>query len=477
MKRKVLIFIAGLLFISLRVFAQDDVSIDSSGNVKTGVSNTNGNLEVTGGSGEHGIVGSSSGTGAAGMYGINTTYGNYGILGYDSYGVYGYSGNGYAGYFQGNARVTGNLTVDGTFTGNETDPQVGTLVNGKWCNSDGTQVNCNQSPPLLTESDPTVNALGKATLSCSNGQVAKWNGANWECANDIDTNTTYSAGTGLNLSGTAFNVNVPLSLSGSVASGGILTGANSDATGYGVSGFASGTYGRGVHGSASANTFGIGVYGSASGSSGNGVYGYASATGAVTNSGGVFSAWGDQGSGVFGAAGSTGRGIKYGGHFRAYGDLGRGVYGDAPATGAVTNYGVMGSASGNSGVGVWGYGAVSGTSYDFYAAGPGVNYGYASSIRWKRNVKDIDNALDKVIKLKGVYFDWDEEHGGQHDMGFIAEEVGKVIPEVVAYEPDGVYATGVDYGAITPMLVQAIKEQQEQIKQLKAEIEELKKRH
>ena len=61
-------------------------------------------------------------------------------------------------------------------------------------------------------------------------------------------------------------------------------------------------------------------------------------------------------------------------------------------------------------------------------------------------------------------------------MGFIAEEVGKVIPEVVAYEPDGVYATGVDYGAITPMIVQAIKEQQEQIKQLKAEIEELKKR-
>jgi len=61
-------------------------------------------------------------------------------------------------------------------------------------------------------------------------------------------------------------------------------------------------------------------------------------------------------------------------------------------------------------------------------------------------------------------------------MGFIAEEVGKVIPEIVAYEPDGVYATGVDYGAITPVLVQAIKEQQEQIKQLKAEIEELKKR-
>ena len=76
----------------------------------------------------------------------------------------------------------------------------------------------------------------------------------------------------------------------------------------------------------------------------------------------------------------------------------------------------------------------------------------------------------------GVYFDWDEEHGRQHDMGFIAEEVGQVIPEIVGYEPDGVYARGVDYGAITPMLVQAIKEQQRQIEELKAQVEELRKK-
>ena len=75
----------------------------------------------------------------------------------------------------------------------------------------------------------------------------------------------------------------------------------------------------------------------------------------------------------------------------------------------------------------------------------------------------------------GVYFDWDEEHGGKHDMGFIAEEVGKVVPEIVSYEPDRVYATGVDYGAITPMLVQAIKEQQRQIEELKAQVEEFRK--
>ena len=80
------------------------------------------------------------------------------------------------------------------------------------------------------------------------------------------------------------------------------------------------------------------------------------------------------------------------------------------------------------------------------------------------------------MSLRGVYFDWDEKHGGKHDMGFIAEEIGKVIPEIVSYEPDGVYATGVDYGAITPMLVQAIKEQQRQIEDLKAQIRKLKKR-
>jgi hypothetical protein len=51
MKKKILIIMAGLLLISLNVFA-DDVSIDSSGNVKTGVSNANAELEVTDGLGE-----------------------------------------------------------------------------------------------------------------------------------------------------------------------------------------------------------------------------------------------------------------------------------------------------------------------------------------------------------------------------------------------------------------------------------------
>ena len=72
-----------------------------------------------------------------------------------------------------------------------------------------------------------MNALGKATLSCSANQVAKWNGSAWICAADEDKDTTYTAGTGLNLTGTTFNVEVPLSLSASIISG-VISGTNSN---------------------------------------------------------------------------------------------------------------------------------------------------------------------------------------------------------------------------------------------------------
>jgi len=55
-----------------------------------------------------------------------------------------------------------------------------------------------------------------------------------------------------------------------------------------------------------------------------------------------------------------------------------------------------------------------------------------------------------------VYFDWDNEHGGQHDIGMIAEEVGAVMPEIVNYEENGVDAIGMDYSKMTPLLVEAV---------------------
>ena len=122
MKKAIMVLIAGLLLVGSNVLAQD-VAIDSSGNLSIGTSNSYGNLKVTGESGEHAVAGETSGTGAAGVYGKSTTSNNIGALGTDVYGVYGNSATGNAGYFEGNARVTGNLTVDGTLSG-ESDPTV-----------------------------------------------------------------------------------------------------------------------------------------------------------------------------------------------------------------------------------------------------------------------------------------------------------------------------------------------------------------
>lgn len=95
-----------------------------------------------------------------------------------------------------------------------------------------------------------------------------------------------------------------------------------------------------------------------------------------------------------------------------------------------------------------------------------------SSIRWKRDIKPIDNPLDKIKKITGVYFYWKES--GKRDIGLIAEDVGKVIPEVVTYEENGKDAKSLDYSKLTSVLIEAIKEQQKQIEELKKEIEMMK---
>jgi uncharacterized small protein (DUF1192 family) len=94
-----------------------------------------------------------------------------------------------------------------------------------------------------------------------------------------------------------------------------------------------------------------------------------------------------------------------------------------------------------------------------------------SSRRWKTNIQTLGDALERVRRLRGVSFNWKRD--GQHDIGLIAEEVGEVVPEVVAYEENGVDAKSVDYARLTALLVEAVKEQQVQIKELRAEVERL----
>ncbi|HEC79159.1 MAG TPA: hypothetical protein ENI34_08485 [candidate division WOR-3 bacterium] len=94
-----------------------------------------------------------------------------------------------------------------------------------------------------------------------------------------------------------------------------------------------------------------------------------------------------------------------------------------------------------------------------------------SSKRWMTNIKTIPDALQKVMQLRGVYFDW--KNTKEHDIGMIAEEVGKVIPEVV-YKENETDARSIDYGRLVALLIESVKEQQREIERLKAEVNQLK---
>jgi hypothetical protein len=89
-----------------------------------------------------------------------------------------------------------------------------------------------------------------------------------------------------------------------------------------------------------------------------------------------------------------------------------------------------------------------------------------SDIRFKTNINTIENALEKVKNLRGVYFDWKDQ--GVHDIGFIAQEVEEVIPEVVSTDINGVKS--LDYSRLTALNLQAIKEQQAQIEGLNKDL-------
>jgi len=97
---------------------------------------------------------------------------------------------------------------------------------------------------------------------------------------------------------------------------------------------------------------------------------------------------------------------------------------------------------------------------------------YSSDKNLKENISNIENSLDKVSKLNGVYYNWTKEaqekhshFGEEKEVGVIAQDVEAVLPEIVATREDGTKA--VRYERLCAVLIESIKE-------LKKEIEELK---
>jgi hypothetical protein len=92
----------------------------------------------------------------------------------------------------------------------------------------------------------------------------------------------------------------------------------------------------------------------------------------------------------------------------------------------------------------------------------------------KTNITPIENALDKVLSLEGVEFDFISGvncgYLKKHQIGLIAQDVKKVIPEVVGKNNDG--SLGVSYQHLVAVLIEAIKEQQKEIEELKKIVSE-----
>ena len=145
----------------------------------------------------------------------------------------------------------------------------------------------------------------------------------------------------------------------------------------------------------------------------------------------------------------------------------------------------------------WGmYVASDGDARVYLSGGTGTGYftgnvtAYASDRRLKTNIQTIDNALDKVTRIRGVEFDWVDDitseydfHPQQmHETGVIAQEIQAVIPDAVVEAPmNGNYTAKcgtdhefltVDKEKIVPLLIEAVKELKAEVDALKSQIEE-----
>ena len=93
-----------------------------------------------------------------------------------------------------------------------------------------------------------------------------------------------------------------------------------------------------------------------------------------------------------------------------------------------------------------------------------------SDARVKENVETLDGALDKVMKMRGVSYNKIGEQ--EKKVGVIAQEILEVLPEVVSQDETGTYS--VAYGNISAVLIEAIKELTNTVKEQQKQIDELK---
>tara|TARA_Y100000004_G_scaffold125071_1_gene140664 strand:- start:97 stop:4104 length:4008 start_codon:yes stop_codon:yes gene_type:complete len=96
-----------------------------------------------------------------------------------------------------------------------------------------------------------------------------------------------------------------------------------------------------------------------------------------------------------------------------------------------------------------------------------------SDRRLKEDINPIQYGLKEVLEINPVKYKWIEKRGGKEDIGVIAQDIEKIIPEIVqenkALNSDEMIKS-VDYGKMVAVLIKAVQEQQEQINELKEKL-------
>jgi hypothetical protein len=106
-----------------------------------------------------------------------------------------------------------------------------------------------------------------------------------------------------------------------------------------------------------------------------------------------------------------------------------------------------------------------GSAFDLRITSNGTLTTTASDIRLKKNISTIENALEKVLSLRGVNFTWKDDESLGNRLGFIAQEVKEIVPDMVfTNEKTEDKIMGVHSDMIGPVLVEAVKELNEKIK-------------
>ncbi|MBT5856244.1 tail fiber domain-containing protein [bacterium] len=367
----------------------------------------------------------------------------------------------------GNVRIR-DLSIDGNLysvvmTDTDGDLFKRNLPENVWDGDDNTTYTADKGVTL----NGSIFELDKQTAT--NGQVLKWNDSSnkWIPANDIDTdtdtNTTYTGSNGISLSGSDFQLESGLAFTGSkfgIATSNPsakLTVVNTDTTGDivrfvgkdNLNGMSISTSGNVAIGFESVSSYQLGVKGftytdalvaDQVASVGTDLLGNADNGPTLT----VKSVTSNATSPVVKLFDKSDNVI-----FWVQNDGKTGIGTDAP--------------------GVYQLRVTGGSA----AVDAGQSWTTASDARFKTNITPITKVLDKLKAIQGVYYDVIKTPKAGRQIGFIAQNLQKEFPEVVKTDDNGYL--GVDYGRVTAILLQAVKEQQVQIDELKKEIELLKK--